>query len=175
MIKTYPLGALTPKLDSLEIGSEIDFSYPMGNFNQEILKNVNFVTLLSAGTGFTPMCKVIQMLHYFSQREKSKKQILLLNFNKTEKDIIWHENLTRISNNEYFEFKIETILSQDQYWSGHKGRVCKNLLDIVLPKLENNTKNLACICGPIPFTRECVKILEQDFLYQKNELWKFEG
>lgn len=175
LIKTYPLGALTPKLSSLNIGSEIDFSYPMGNFNQEILKNATFITLLAAGTGFTPMCKVIQMLYHLSQKEKSKKQILLLNFNKTEKDIIWYDSLTRISNNEYFEFKIENVLSQDQNWNGHKGRVSKNLLETVLPKMENTTKKLACICGPIPFTRDCVRILEQDFIYQNNELWKFEG
>lgn len=175
LIKTYPLGALTPKLDSLNIGTEIDLSYPMGNFNQEILKNATFITLMAAGTGFTPMCKVIQMVYYFSQKEKSKKQILLMNFNKTEKDIIWYDSLTRISNNEYFEFKIENILSQDQNWNGHKGRISKNLLETVLPKLENTAKKLACICGPIPFTRDCVRILEQDFLYQNNELWKFEG
>ena len=174
LIKSYPQGTLTPKLDSLEIGTEIDFSHPMGTFNTDLLKKANFIILLAAGTGFTPMCKVIQMTYHFSQKEKLKRQVLLLNFNKTEKDIMWQDDLTKISSNDYFEFKTENILSQEPNWIGHKGRVSHELLETLLPKAEN-MKKLACICGPIPFTRNCAKLLQEDFLYTKDEIWKFEG
>ena len=96
LIKSYPQGTLTPKLDTLEIGKEIDFSHPMGTFNTDLLKKANFIILLAAGTGFTPMCKVIQMIYHFSQKEQLKRQVLLLNFNKTEKDIMWQDDLTKI-------------------------------------------------------------------------------
>ena len=174
LIKSYTQGALTPKLEALEIGSEIDFSHPMGTFNQDLLKKPTFITLLSAGTGFTPMCKVIQWIFHLSQKDKIKRHVLLLNFNKTEQDIIWHENLTRIPSNDYFEFKLENVLSQDENWTGHKGRVSHDLLEILLPKTDNAMK-LACICGPIPFTKNCDKLLQEDFLYKKEEVWKFEG
>ena len=68
----------------------------------------------------------------------------------------------------------EHILSQEPDWSGQKGRVNHEILENLLPKTEN-IKKLACICGPIPFTRDCVRLLEQNFLYLKNEVWKFEG
>ena len=57
--QVYEDGILTPKLDVLEEGSEIEVSYPEGSFNIEEVINVSHLTLLGAGTGITPLIKLL--------------------------------------------------------------------------------------------------------------------
>ena len=175
LIKTYTIGLLTPHLEDLPIGGKMDISNPIGSFNANIFKKSDFILLLAAGTGITPMCKVIQFINDYCTKNKSKKRILLLNFNKTKDDIIWRNQLENLKKSEEFQFEIENILSQDEQWNGYKGRISADLLTKMLPKLSENEQKLACFCGPIPFTRTGYQLLQDSFSFKKEEVWKFEG
>ncbi|XP_059838322.1 cytochrome b5 reductase 4 isoform X2 [Hypanus sabinus] len=66
MIKIYPDGLLTPIIDKLQIGDSVSLSSPDGNFKCTQLKGITELILLAAGTGFTPMIKLIGFAFKFS-------------------------------------------------------------------------------------------------------------
>ena len=171
LIKTYPQGVLTPNLGKLEIGSEIDISLQTGKFNAEILKEAKNIILLAAGTGITPMCKLIQYVQVLNKQDDTKRHITLLDFNKTRQDIIWFDQFEK-SKNEHFE--VHHILSQEESYEGFKGRVNKAMLEELLPTKNDETKSLVFICGPIPFYKECEKHLAP-LNFTAKEIIRFEG
>ena len=174
LIKTYPKGTLTPSLSELKLGSQIDISNPLGTFSVDLLKHVQHIFLFAAGTGITPMFKLLQFINYICQKDRVKKKVTLLNFNKTLQDIIWREQLQTVKDNDFFQFDCTQVLSQDQDWNGYQGRINKELLENFVP-MEMEGKKLACICGPIPFTKEAYNLLNNTFNFSVDEIVKFEG
>ncbi|KAL3211846.1 hypothetical protein MRX96_051939 [Rhipicephalus microplus] len=57
----YPDGALTPLLKALEIGDKVDMKDTEGDFELSTLQSCQNLVLLAAGTGFTPM---VRLLHW---------------------------------------------------------------------------------------------------------------
>jgi len=113
------------------------------------------------------MAKVIQYFNFLSAKNpgnngnlaKKKKSVILLFFNKTQKDIIWRDQLDRLTNDngrqqkEDFSIQIHHILSQEPDWSGQKGKISSEMLKDLLPELDiEPSRRLACICGPTQFT-----------------------
>ncbi len=123
------------------------------------LKDNQKLILLAAGTGVTPMAKLIQYTWHLAEKEQKKRKVLLLLFNKTDKDMTWNlsfdEAMAASKSMKYFSLQVHDILSQDENWKGHKGRVNEDLLKTLIPEKVANEKRLLCMCGPIPFTREC--------------------
>ncbi|XP_024119483.1 cytochrome b5 reductase 4 isoform X2 [Oryzias melastigma] len=60
MIKVYPDGVFTQHLNSLQTGDHISVSGPEGSFSLRLLRDVTHLFLLAAGTGFTPMARLIR-------------------------------------------------------------------------------------------------------------------
>ena len=60
LIKTYPDGAVTQYLNKLKVGSTILVSDTQGTFDRSILQHIRHLVVVYAGTGFTPMVKVIK-------------------------------------------------------------------------------------------------------------------
>ncbi|NXH78353.1 NB5R4 reductase, partial [Hydrobates tethys] len=59
MIKIYSCGLFTQALDHLQIGDYISVSNPEGNFKKSQVQTSEDLFLLAAGTGFTPMVKLL--------------------------------------------------------------------------------------------------------------------
>ncbi|ELW70112.1 Cytochrome b5 reductase 4 [Tupaia chinensis] len=59
LIKIYPAGLFTPGLDHLQIGDFVSVSSPEGNFEISKFQELEDLFLLAAGTGFTPMVKIL--------------------------------------------------------------------------------------------------------------------
>ena len=110
--------------------------------------------LLAAGTGITPMCKLIQSIHKFCKMNKKRRTVTLLNFNKTQKDIIWKNEFKTLEDSKDFTFKVIHIMSQEDDWNGDKGRVRKEILEKYLPTGKSDFTKFAAICGPIMFNQE---------------------
>ena len=60
MIKTYNDGSLTPILDRLELNSFVEISNFVGSFQSNSLEKCNELILICAGSGFTPMVKLVK-------------------------------------------------------------------------------------------------------------------
>lgn len=159
MIKFYNDGALTPWIGTLAPGDGIDISYPEGVFKEESLTDVTDLVMFAAGTGFTPMVRIIY--HCLHVDNNTKRNVKLMFFNKTEKDILWRDQLDRLS--ESFEkFSCEYVLSEaDDNWKGQKGRINKEMVESFTPSPSDNLKLLICACGPSAFTETVSRITEE--------------
>ena len=93
MIKHYDNGAFTSKLKTLPIGSKIEISNYTGSFRTESVVNCSELYLICAGSGFTPMARILTKCLNL----ESINRIKMLFFNKTEKDILLNNELNEIS------------------------------------------------------------------------------
>lgn len=187
LIKSYSNGALTHHIKALPIGSKIDVSNHSGQFRLSWLADINNLVLIAGGTGFTPMAKLIQnMAHLCTLDHEKGRQIerivTLLFFNKTDKDMIWglslDEAVAKAKTMANFKFHVHHILSQDPDWSGHKGRIRPDLLHKLVPSHPPSLtllKKYACICGPIPFTREAKRLLLEELNFSCKDIHVFQG
>ncbi|KAG8010373.1 Cytochrome b5 reductase 4 [Nibea albiflora] len=148
MIKVYPDGVFTPHLNSLHIGDHLSVSGPEGPFSLRPLRDVTHLYLLAAGTGFTPMARLIPVvLQDISTIRKTK----LLFLNRQETDILWRGELDDLAANDE-RFEVEYVLSEPgESWTGRKGRVDEGMLKDFLCR-PDGSKCYVCVCGPTAFT-----------------------
>ncbi|XP_042890447.1 cytochrome b5 reductase 4-like isoform X3 [Penaeus japonicus] len=172
-IKIYEGGALTPALDELPIGSSIDVSFPEGTFTPDKLTAATVtatdVALLAAGTGITPMIRV--MLAAL----QNEKRVHLILFNKTEEDIPWKEELNTLLSDHSSLLKVTHVLSKaEDSWSGLRGHIRQDLLEDLLPKCEDKHAVHLCVCGPTVFTKLALNLFK-DVGYSDGSYHAFLG
>ena len=169
IIKTYENGALTPYIKALEIGQEILVSDHSGDFDcHSDWRSVKQLVMLVAGTGFTPMAKLIQ--HFLNSKGPEYKAMLLY-FNKTEEDIIWRDEIEKVSK-KYPNLLYHYILSRDPDWEGAKGRINLDMLKELLPEKPGEGRCLVGVCGPKGFSDEAQQLLKR---LKYSDIHLFEG
>ncbi|XP_054578184.1 cytochrome b5 reductase 4 isoform X7 [Eptesicus fuscus] len=169
LIKIYPAGLFTPELDHLQIGDFVSISNPEGNFKISQLQELEDLFLLAAGTGFTPMVKI---LNYALTNISTLRKVKLMFFNKTEDDIIWRSQLEKLAFKDK-RFDVEFVLSKPTAeWNGKKGYISPGLLSEFLKRSLDKSKVLICICGPAPFTEQGMRMLH-DLHFSKDEIHGF--
>ncbi|KAL8177370.1 UNVERIFIED_CONTAM: Cytochrome b5 reductase 4 [Gekko kuhli] len=120
MIKIYPSGLLTPVLDCIRTGEYISVSNPEGIFIKPQVEDAEDLFLLAAGTGFTPMVK---LLNHVLTSSSSFRTAKLMFFNKTEDDILWRSQLEQLAVNDT-RFDVQFVLSEpNKGWTGKQGRI----------------------------------------------------
>lgn len=170
MIKVYPDGVFTPHLNSLHTGDHISVSGPEGTFSLRPLRDVTDLYLLAAGTGFTPMARLIRLA---LQDTDTIRKTKLLFFNRREDDILWRCELDELAaNNE--RFQVEYVLSEPgEGWTGRRGRVDESMLKDFLIR-PDGSRCYVCVCGPTAFTELTVGLLKQQG-FSVEELHAFQG
>ncbi|XP_076004560.1 cytochrome b5 reductase 4 [Genypterus blacodes] len=170
MIKVYPDGAFTPHLNSLHTGDHISVSGPEGPFSLRPLRDVTHLYLIAAGTGFTPMARLIQLALQDSDTIRNTK---LLFFNRQEKDILWRCELEELAANDE-RFQVDFVLSEPcENWSGGKGRVNLSVLKEFFDR-PPGSKCYVCVCGPTAFS-ELTTGMVQQLGFREEELHTFLG
>ncbi|KAG7474766.1 cytochrome b5 reductase 4 [Solea senegalensis] len=169
MIKIYPDGVFTKHLNSLNIGDHVSISGPEGPFTVRPLRDVTHLYLLAAGTGFTPMARLIQLAQDHDSIRKNK----LLFFNRREEDILWRCQLDELAANND-KFQVEYVLSEPcESWTGRTGRIDESMLQDFLKK-PDGSKYYVCVCGPTAFTDLAIRLLKQQGI-SDGELHTFCG
>ncbi|XP_066110256.1 cytochrome b5 reductase 4 isoform X2 [Saccopteryx bilineata] len=169
LIKIYPAGLFTPQLDRLQIGDFVSISNPEGNFKISQFQELEDLFLLAAGTGFTPM---VRILKYALTNIPSLRKVKLMFFNKTEDDIIWRSQLEKLAFKDK-RFDVEFVLSAPtSEWNGKRGYISLGLLSEFLKRSFDKSKVLICICGPMPFTEQGLRLLH-DLNFSKDEIHSF--
>lgn len=159
MIKIYPEGALTPLIGKCKIGESLLISDYLGDFPVRRLKECTSVILLAAGTGFTPMVKLISWVLELDKHHD--RPVKLAFFNRTERDILWKNELDSLCQ-KYTSFQVHHILSEaEEEWVGIKGRISLKLLQDLFPCSFNESGMFVCVCGPSSFTQLTLQYLEQ--------------
>ncbi|XP_078011378.1 cytochrome b5 reductase 4 isoform X2 [Phascolarctos cinereus] len=169
IIKIYHTGLFTPHFDCLQIGDYVSLSNPEGNFKKSQLQDLEELFLLAAGTGFTPMVKI---LNYALANITNLRKVKLMFFNKTEEDILWRNQLEQLADKER-RFEVEFILSEPTCeWIGKQGRISLPLLSKFVKRSLENSRVLICICGPAPFTEQGIRLLK-DLNFSQEEVHSF--
>ncbi|XP_026582557.1 cytochrome b5 reductase 4 isoform X2 [Pseudonaja textilis] len=157
MIKIYPGGLFTPVLDTLQIGDYISLSNPEGIFRKSQLEDVEDLLLLAAGTGFTPMVK---LLNYALSNSATLRAVKMMFVNKTEDDILWKSQLEQLALKD-MRFDIQFVLSEPKKeWPGKQGKISLSLLSEFVKRSKHESKILICICGPLPFMEQGIQLLK---------------
>ncbi|XP_059557059.1 cytochrome b5 reductase 4 isoform X4 [Myotis daubentonii] len=158
--------SLIPKKDT---GDFVSVSNPEGNFKISQFQELEDLFLLAAGTGFTPMVKI---LNYALTNISSLRKVKLMFFNKTEDDIIWRSQLEKLAFKDK-RFDVEFVLSKPtSEWNGKKGHISLDLLSEFIKRSLDKSKVLICICGPVPFTEQGMRMLH-DLNFSKDEIHGF--
>ncbi|CAM4533999.1 cytochrome b5 reductase 4 isoform X1 [Caretta caretta] len=169
MIKIYPNGLFTPELDHLQIGDYISVSNSEGSFKKSQVQTLEDLFLLAAGTGFTPMVK---LLNYVLTNVCSLRTVKLMFFNKTEDDILWRNQLEQLALKDK-RFEVQFILSEPKKeGTGKQRKISSSLLSEFVKRSKKDSKILICVCGPAPFTEQGIQFL-QDLGYSKEEVHSF--
>uniref|UniRef100_A0AAX7FDQ7 Cytochrome-b5 reductase n=1 Tax=Anabas testudineus TaxID=64144 RepID=A0AAX7FDQ7_ANATE len=176
MIKVYPDGMFTQHLNNLHVGDHISVSGPEGTFSIRPLCDVTHLYLLAAGTGFTPMARVIRLAVQEMDTIrliKNQRETKLLFFNRREEDILWRGELDELAANNG-RFQLEYVLSEPcESWTGRRGRVDESMLQDFLSK-PDASKCFVCVCGPPAFTELTMGLLKQQGFSDK-ELHAFQS
>ena len=161
MVKIYPMGELTPHLDTLDPGDELLISEPRGSFQLSKLEERSGLLMLAAGTGITPI------LSLFPHLPAANQPANLLLFNRQKCDIPWKEELEKLTC-----FRVEHVLSEQEEWTGMKGRISK---DILVPRVASlGARPLVLVCGPLGFNKTASKLLK-DLEVPKEAIHVFQG
>ncbi|KAJ8005421.1 hypothetical protein DPEC_G00146480 [Dallia pectoralis] len=170
MIKVYPDGVLTPHLNKLNIGDHLSVSSPDGPFSLRLLREVTHLYLFAAGTGFTPMARLIR--HVLQGLDSIRKTKLMF-FNRQERDILWRPELDRLAAKDQ-RLQVEYVLSEpcDQ-WMGRKGHIGVSMVTDFLLRPEGS-KVFVCVCGPLTFTELTVGLVRQQG-FSEEEIHAFLG
>lgn len=172
MIKIYEDGTLTEWIDKLTTGNPVKLSMYEGDFKLDKLINCTHLIMFAAGTGFTPM---IQLIHYaLTSEDCSIRLVNLLCFYRTEEDIIWREDLDKLSA-QFERFCVKYVLSEpSSNWAGTSGHINEELVRQYLPPASSlvDEKMLICACGPTPFTANAMRLARHQG-YKDNCLHPF--
>uniref|UniRef100_A0A8C6NJK5 Cytochrome b5 reductase 4 n=1 Tax=Nothobranchius furzeri TaxID=105023 RepID=A0A8C6NJK5_NOTFU len=165
MIKVYPDGVFTKYLNS----DHISVSGPEGVFSLRCFRDVTNLYLLAAGTGFTPMARLISLV----LQENTIRLTKLLFFNRREEDILWRSQLSELAAKDE-RFQVEHILSEpSDSWTNRTGRVDEAMLKELLVR-PSESRCYVCVCGPSAFTELTVRLLKQ-LGFSEEELHTFQG
>ncbi|XP_065587035.1 cytochrome b5 reductase 4 isoform X1 [Cyrtonyx montezumae] len=169
MIKIYSCGLFTQALDHLQIGDDISVSNPEGDFKTSQVQGVEDLFLLAAGTGFTPMVKLLNLA---LTKADCLRTVKLIFFNKKEDDILWRNQLEQLALRDE-RFEVQFILSEPaEGWVGKRGKISSSLLSECMKRSKKDSKVLTCICGPTPFTEQGIQYLK-DLGYSHKEMHAF--
>lgn len=141
------IGVFSSALHKLKIGEKVKISSPQGDFYPE--KSMKNLVFLAAGMGIAPFYSVIKSLYL----EGSTNRITLFYCNKTKKDIIFFEELSKIARN-WSSFKIIYLLTREKT-KDKKIKECQRLNVKILKKYLKDLNNKHYfICGPIEFVND---------------------
>lgn len=160
LIKIYPLGKLTPYIDSLELGQTINVKGPKGfyNYQPNMMKHL---CMVSGGTGITPMYQIIKAN---CSNPNDKTKITLLYGSQTEHDILLKQELDELAkNNENFNV-VYFLDKAPEGWTGKTGYINKDALTEHFPPPADDVQLL--LCGP-PGLTASVKKASNELGFQK--------
>jgi ferredoxin-NADP reductase len=138
-------------VDHAKIGKSIYFNAPLGKFTFN--EASPYSLFLAAGSGIAPF---MSMLRY-AEEKKLKNKIMLFYSNKTQQDILWREELQKLTNHNK-NIQIKFTLTNEKNTKYLQGRITKKILQEYFKK--NLIQKTNCyICGPPEFVNRYYNII----------------
>ncbi len=144
--------AFKKSIQELPIGAQVDVGPIEGEFTlpQDPSKPLVFLT---GGIGITPF---ISMLKYI-QDEKLGYQIILIYSNKDQKSAAFLPELEKIAKDNP-NIKLVLTMTEDENWTGEKGRIDEHLIKKYVKDLNNYTY---LVSGPPTMVEDISKALQK--------------
>ncbi|MBW2181976.1 MAG: ferredoxin reductase, partial [Deltaproteobacteria bacterium] len=140
-------------LDNVKKGDSLESSSPCGTFVYNPIMHDTIMVCIAGGSGITPF---MSMIREITERGLNRK-VYLFYGNKDLKDVIFHEELTQISNNFSNFFYIPVIENSSEDYTGVCGLISSQLLKDTLKKLSDKSFFL---CGPKGLYDFCLPALD---------------
>ncbi len=128
-------------LDEVNIGDEILASGPAGNFYYNPIIHGKELIFIAGGSGITPF---MSMIRDIVQRGLDRT-VHLFYGNKTDDDIIFHDELSKISSKNTRIRYYPVVEHPSKSWNEHEGYITREILLEKLKKIDGKTFFL---CGP---------------------------
>lgn len=141
-------------LDDIQVGDSLHVTGPLGEklcVDQLPTKNVVFI---SGGSGITPFRSILR----YAKTKKLPHHFTLLNANQKYEDIVFREELDRLSHENKNIFVMNTLSDCNDTWQGEKGYVCSDILDKYVDFEKDTTFML---CGPPPMVKAMIEVLQE--------------
>ena len=154
-------GGTAEHLHNLRIGDNLSFVAPFGifYFREGMSKNI---VLICGGSGIAPC---MSMIRYITEL-KTSTTITLIYSNKTEKDIVFYnelKELAKINKNLKLVFTLTREIPKD--WKNRKGRISK---EIIKGEIDDIHSALFFVCGPKAFIENSIAILKSLDVEERN-------
>ncbi len=137
-ISIKSVGDFTSTISRTRIADYAYIEEPYGIFSF-LSYDADDLILIAAGIGITPF---MSMLRYINDK-KLEKNIVLLWGNKTEKDIVFRDELEKMGR-EMTSLKLVHVMSQQDDWQGEKGHIDT---ERIKKYVDNFQKGQFFICG----------------------------
>jgi cytochrome-b5 reductase len=193
VIKIYPDGALTPRLDALRIGDKIEVMGPLGlieyqspdrrDFTQAaqvftpcmVLKGgksreYRQIGMIAGGTGITPM---YQILSQIERDNRDKTPAFLIFGNVSEDDILIREELDELvsrCSHIHVRYIVDRKTAGSDWPEQDTGYVNPQMIRDSLPPADDSTAIF--LCGPPPMIKSSEKLL-LDAGFAKEQIYQF--
>jgi ferredoxin-NADP reductase len=146
-------------LNERKIGDEIPFRGPYGQFFwDEEDTDAEEIFMLGAGSGITPLKSILEYIH----DKKMNNKVILIYSCRYENEIISKDELYKLAKNTPNAKLLVTLTREkdDSTWSGHRGRISKELIQQELNNrnFDLNTSKFY-ICGTPGFVEVMTNIL----------------
>jgi predicted ferric reductase len=140
------LGDYTSQLKDLKTGTYVLLDGPNGIFTSKRTKN-NKLLLIAGGVGISPVRSLLEDL------QKENRDVVLLYGSRKQGEVILEKEINDLNN---LSAKVCHILSDDEEWTGEKGRVDEEKIKRLCP--DYLTRDVF-VCGPPPMMRGVVATL----------------
>jgi predicted ferric reductase len=127
----------------------IDMPYGVFSFHYHDNERLVFI---AGGIGITPFMSMLRDIY----ARKLKKRVTLLWGIKTEKEIVFRDELDRMAS-ELEGFKVVYVLSRQENWQGEKGRIGRSVLE---KHVERFHEGEFFLCGPPSMMKDVKKIIK---------------
>jgi len=168
IIKIYPNGEMTPRLDKLKVGQSVLMKGPRGKFKYR--RNMkSSIGMLAGGTGITPM---YQVLSHILNDPEDKTHISLIYANITPSDILLRQDLDGLVARHPSQFDVYYVIEKDVPigWKYGEGYITRQMIEDHCPPPKDDS--LLLWCGPPPMI-EAMKTICEKIGYKEENIFGF--
>lgn len=186
LVKDYPQGKMSHHLNTMPIGSTIEFKHIPFNVKVQAPFQYKKIGMIVGGTGITPM---IQALHAILGDTENKIHVTMLYGSRVREDILGYELLKLWEAGHKDTFKVIHVISDEKEGEQKSsdnsnyeyGFITKDMITKYLPKSDEGDNVCTFVCGPPimydiicgPRTEDDVKGYLNELGYNKNQVFKF--
>ena len=137
------LGDFTATVGLTRPGDQAVVHGPFGRFSHLLHDTDDDLVLVAGGIGITPLRAMLRHMADVA----AQKRVLLIYANRTERDIVFREELDELAQTQWPELTVVHVLSRPgKNWGGERGRADSTLLKRLVG--ESATKRSYWVCGP---------------------------